>query len=107
MSTTPDSMQTATRSREQSARFEPLRAEPVAPGMFAVSNLRSGSTYTVDIREGACECEDFTYRMGPAGGACKHLAFVRLVAEGELGPRCGYATCRPSCPERSTPEEDH
>lgn len=102
MSTTPASMQTATRERARSARFEPLQAERIAPGMFEVSNLRSGGAYVVDIRDGACQCADFEYRMGPAGGACKHLAFVRLVSEGVLCPRCGYATCRPSCPGRST-----
>lgn len=100
-------MATATTSaRTRRARFEPLGAERVAPGMVAVTNTRSGSTYTVDLREGVCECEDYQYRMGPADGQCKHLRFVALVEAGELCPRCGYATCRPSCPERSTTEED-
>ncbi|MFC7253747.1 hypothetical protein [Haloplanus litoreus] len=45
--------------------------------------------------------------MGPAGGACYHLRFVRLVEDGVLCPGCGYERCRPSCPERSTTEEDH
>lgn len=102
---TPASMQTATRKRERSARFEPLRAKEIAPGMFEVENLRSDSTYVVDVREGGCECQDYEYTMGPAGGECKHLAAIRLASEGELCPTCLYPTCRPSCPERPTTEE--
>jgi hypothetical protein len=101
-------MQTATRKREHSARFEPLRAERIAPGMIEVENRRSGGVYVVDLREGVCECEDYTYTMGPAGGECKHLAAMRLASEGDLCPTCLYPICRPSCPERSTDfEETH
>jgi hypothetical protein len=96
-----------TSPRTRRARFRSLNAEKVAPGMFEVERL-GGDTHTVDLREKACDCEDFEYRMGPAGGACYHLRFVRLIADGVLCPRCGYEICRPSCPERSTNcEEAH
>jgi len=67
MSTTTDAdAETAARTRR--ARFEPLDAERIAPGMFEVSNLRTGGDHVVDIREEACDCDDYRYRMGPADG---------------------------------------
>ena len=101
MSTTHD----MTSPRTRRARFRSLSAERVAPGMFEVERL-GGDAHVVDIREGACDCRDFECRMGPAGGACYHLRFVRLVADGVLCPACGYETCRPSCPERLTDSEE-
>lgn len=90
----------STNDRARRARNEPLRADQIAPGMFEVSNLRSGSTHVVDVREQACECKDYQYRMGPAGGRCKHLEFVHQIAEGDLCSHCGYKRCRPSCPNK-------
>jgi len=108
--TTPDSMATATAKRTRRARFRPLRAEQTAPGMYAVERLgvddREAHTHTVDLRENACTCRDYEFRMGPAGGDCYHLRYLKLVSDGELCPRCGYATCRPSCPARPTTEEE-
>jgi hypothetical protein len=86
--------------RTRQARFEPLDATRIAPGMFEVRNLRRESTHTVDIREQACDCEDFQYRMGPAEGQCYHLRFVQGIADGEFCCECGYEHCRPSCPRR-------
>ncbi|RDZ61402.1 hypothetical protein C5B90_19205 [Haloferax sp. Atlit-12N] len=92
--------------RDRRARVEPLSAERIAPGMFAVSNLRSGSTWIVDIREGVCECPDFHYRSGKNadGFECKHEKFIKKIANGELCSHCGYERCRPSCPERGRDE---
>lgn len=95
MSTTHD----MTSPRTRRARFRSLRAERLAPGMFEVTR-RGGDTHVVDLREGACDCRDFAHRMGPAGGECYHIRFLRLVSEGTLCARCGYEICRPSCPER-------
>ena len=83
-----------TGDRTRRARYEPLSATKIAPGMFEVRNLRSGGEYVVDVRDGACECEDDLYR----NMRCKHRRFIEQVAEGELCPECGYPTCRPSCP---------
>jgi hypothetical protein len=98
-----------TSPRTRRARFRSLDAERIAPGMFEVERLTADgedNTHTVDLQEGACDCEDYTYRMGPAGGECYHLRFVRLIADGVLCPTCGYEVCRPSCPERSTDFEE-
>jgi len=104
MSTTTDAdAETAARTRR--ARFEPLDAERIAPGMFEVSNLRTGGDHVVDIREEACDCDDYRYRMGPADGRCKHLRFIKGIAAGDLCPHCGYETCRPSCIGRTTETE--
>jgi len=82
------------------ARYESLRADQTAAGMFDVHNRSSGSTHTVEVREPSCTCEDYTYNVGPVDGRCKHILFVQLIAAGELCAHCGYALCRPSCPER-------
>lgn len=102
MSTTTDAdAETAARTRR--ARFEPLDAERIAPGMFEVERLGAdGDAHVVDLREGACDCGDFTHRMGPAGGECYHIKYLKLIASGELCPHCGYETCRPSCIARTT-----
>lgn len=89
-----------TGDRARRARFEPLGAERIAPGMFEVSNLRSERIYRVDLRQNACECEDYQYTMGPANGDCKHLSYLKQISKGELCSHCGYAICRPSCPQR-------
>ena len=88
--------------RARRARNEPLAADRIAPGMFEVENRKSGSTHVVDMaaESPVCQCHDYQYRMGPAGGECKHVAFLRQVADGELCSWCGYAHCRPSCPHR-------
>jgi predicted nucleic acid-binding Zn finger protein len=39
----------------------------------------SGSTYTVDVREGVCTCPDYTHRE-PEGG-CKHVRRARIALE--------------------------
>lgn len=92
--------ETNERVRARRARAQPLTAERIAPGMFEVKNLTSESTHIVDIEEPACQCRDFEYRMGPAGGRCKHILYIEQIADGDLCPACGYETCRPSCPER-------
>jgi hypothetical protein len=80
--------------------MEPLAAERLAPGVFAVRNRRSGGHYQVRIDDDlTCECDDYRYRAGPQD-ACKHIQFITQISAGELCPACGYATCRPSCPER-------
>jgi len=95
------------RSRARTARREPLKARPHAPGMVRVKRLGADGDdddedheYVVDLREGVCECPDYRYTMGPINGECKHLAFMRLISEGKLCSSCGYAVCRPSCPNR-------
>jgi hypothetical protein len=81
--------------------MEPLAAERLRPGVFAVRNLRSGGRYRVRIDDGlTCNCDDYRYRAG-SGGACKHIQFIEQISTGELCPACGYGTCRPSCPERA------
>jgi hypothetical protein len=60
------------------ALTEAMTALPDAPGMFEVSSA-SGSTYTVDVRQGSCTCPDARYR----DRTCKHL----LRVEYELGRR--------------------
>lgn len=45
-----------------------------ADGMYVVVS-ESGSTYTVDVREGACTCPDFQYR----DVECKHLRRVAFA----------------------------
>jgi hypothetical protein len=98
-----------TSPRTRRARFRSLTAERIAPAMFEVERLGdAGDAHVVDLREGACDCRDFEFRMGPAGGDCYHLRYLKLVFDGALCPHCGYETCRPSCPERSTDfEETH
>jgi len=65
----------------------------------------SEANRVVDIREEACDCDDYRYRMGPADGRCKHLRFIKGIAAGDLCPHCGYETCRPSCIGRTTETE--
>lgn len=90
----------STTTRAQRARDEPLSAEKIAPGMFEISNARSGSTHTVDMlaETPACTCRDCQYRMGPRGGLCKHAEWLTQVSDGDLCHWCGYSMCRPSCP---------
>jgi len=103
MATTHD----MTSSRTRRARFRSLTAERIAPGMFEVERL-GGDAHVVDLRENACDCRDYEMRMGPAGGDCYHLRYLKLVADGVLCPHCGYETCRPSCIARTTDcEETH
>lgn len=59
-----------------------------APGMYEVVS-ESGKSYTVDARDGACECPDFRYR----GGKCKHIRRVE------------FATGREPLPEWINPDE--
>jgi|GEM_PF-2314126 len=87
--------------RTHRARIEPLAADRLDVGVFEVRNLASDTHYRVDISEPTCECEDFQYTVGPAGETCKHIQFIEQVSTGELCPACGYAMCRPSCPERA------
>lgn len=90
-----------TEERARRARSEPLRAERIAPGMFLVENIRSGSEHTADARDLVCDCEDYQYRMSQIeGGRCKHLEYLKQIDEGVLCPSCGYRICRPSCPKR-------
>ena len=91
---------TAPTDRARRARYEPLQAEQIAPGMFEIENLRSDGVHTVDVRGPACTCEDFQFRMGPADRTCKHIEYIRQVSDGTLCSHCGYETCRPSCPRR-------
>lgn len=91
---------TDTDTRARRARFDPLSADRIAPGMFEVSNRRSDSVYTVDVRTQSCTCPDFEYRQAAVDGECKHLAFVHQISAGEVCQHCGYPICRPSCPER-------
>lgn len=91
----------STIERARRARYEPLTTIQIAPSSFEVRNLRSNTTYCVDISDATCECDDYEYRAGPAGESCKHIHFVRQVSAGKLCPSCGYPTCRPSCPDRS------
>lgn len=55
------------------ALTEYLTVIPDAPGMYEVVS-HSGSTYTVDGRDGACTCPDHEYR----DRRCKHIARVEL-----------------------------
>lgn len=47
-----------------------------APGLFLVVT-ESGRSYRVDVRQGACECDDAFYR-DPDGG-CKHVRRVQYA----------------------------
>ena len=95
---------TRSATRAQRARDEPLSAEKIAPGMYEVSNLRSDSTYVVDMlaESPVCECPDYRYRCADAGEDCKHLSYIRQIADGGLCSWCGYSTCRPSCPYKES-----
>jgi len=106
MSTTTDADADAA-ARTRRARIRPLTAERIAPGMFEVERLGAdGDAHVVDLHENACDCGDYEYRMGPAGGDCYHLRYLKLIADGVLCPHCGYETCRPSCIARTTDDHD-
>ena len=88
-------------SRTQRARIEPLAAEQVAPGVFAVQNRQSGGCDRVRVENGrSCNCADYQYRAEASTEPCKHIQFIEQISAGELCPTCGYTTCRPSCPQR-------
>lgn len=93
-------MSATTRARR--ARDEPLSAEKIAPGMFRITNARSDSAYVVDMAAASpvCECPDYRFRCSESGDDCKHLSYIRQVADGGLCSWCGYEICRPSCPRK-------
>jgi hypothetical protein len=91
----------STVERARRARHEPLTAIPIDSTRFKVRNLRSDTTYRVDLDDATCECEDYQYRAGPAGESCKHIHFIRQISADKLCSSCGYPTCRPSCPARN------
>lgn len=47
----------------------------IARALFEVTS-ESGGVYTVDLREPACECQDFQYREEVQ--ECKHIRRVRI-----------------------------
>jgi hypothetical protein len=83
-------------THDRNARYEPLRAEPFAPGMVIVKNLSRDSEHIVDLRGMVCDCQGFMYHE-----TCYHEQFMRLVTAGELCAKCGYSHCTPSCVNRS------
>ena len=64
--------------RAVSALTSKMSVLPAAPDVYTVVS-ESGREYTVDVRDGVCECPDSTYR----GGECKHQIRA-LVATGRL-----------------------
>lgn len=65
-----------TDERDIRALTEYLTVLPDAPDLYEVVS-QSGSSYTVDARDGACTCADYEYRQ-PAGG-CKHVRRVEFA----------------------------
>lgn len=104
LSSIPDSALT---KRAKRARTEPLAAERLDSGVVEVRNIRSKTRYRVDIREQACECEDYQYTVGPEGETYKHIRFIEQISSGDLCPSCGYTVYRPSCPARSDNGSKH
>lgn len=50
-----------------------------APDLFLVVS-ESGEQYTVDARDGVCNCADYTYRSDQLGArGCKHLRRVKFA----------------------------
>jgi hypothetical protein len=54
-----------------------------ADGLVTVTS-ESGATYLVDLVEGACECDDYTYREPEDG--CKHIRRARFATGREALP---------------------
>ncbi len=58
--------------------LDDLGAVAGADGLYVVVS-ESGRSYTVDVSNGACTCDDAFYRS-PAGG-CKHVRRVEFATE--------------------------
>lgn len=54
--------------RARRGLVEKMTVLPMAPGLYSVTT-QSGSEYTVDLRDGVCDCPDHRYREA----RCKHL----------------------------------
>jgi len=65
-----------TSKRDLKAATEYMVVTEHAPGMFEVYAEDGENAYVVDAVGGACECDDYRYRM-PADG-CKHVRRVRM-----------------------------
>ena len=71
----PESVQPDVEPRTIRAATEYMYVEEVADALFEVTS-QSGSVYTVDLREPACECKDYQYRDEVE--ECKHIRRVRM-----------------------------
>lgn len=86
--------------RATRARREPLTVDRLGGSRLRVRNLVSESEHVVDLVARECDCSDYEFRMGPAGGRCKHLHLADQIVAGEICPDCCRPLCRPSCPGR-------
>lgn len=70
-------------SRAVAAFEDVVAVESAAPGMVRV--VTWSDAYTVDVRDGVCQCPDYEYNLD-GQGRCKHLIAARVATDQAPAP---------------------